>query len=272
MTSDAQLREMLLAKVCKGAFEELARKMRFSDKRFAVLPISCVAREFDNIPSVQMGHSTPSFQTRVFEIMKSIIYFRKVLDAVDVCPQNLQQMSAAVHEDLETPFTGFILEMDGSGTFVRLSPWETIAIHNRKAARSDELACERERAEQSCRALLEQHRERVHGLEAELKDTNKAYARIVEENDALSDEVDIANTKIMELAREKDRKWSSMQQQLHTHEATIAMMEVNTTSNPTMRSQITATKFSIEIISQQKCVCSSSLRKSRRVPPRHRRC
>ena len=247
MSSDDQLREMLLAKVCKGAFEGLAKKMRFSDKRFAVLPISCVAREFDNIPSIKMGQSTPSFQTRVFEIMKSIIYFRKILDAVDVCSQNLQRMSAAVHEDLETPFTGFILEMDGSGTFVRLSPWEIIAIHNRRAARSDELARERERAEQSCRALLEQHRERMNWLEAELKDTNKAYARIVEENDALSDEVDIANTKILELAREKDRKWTSMQQQLHTHEATIAMMEVGT-SNPPMRSQMIA--IALEIISQ----------------------
>lgn len=207
MISDDRLRNILLKNIERGTYEELVTLL---NPRFGILPVSCVAQDIlADVESESASNSShEKLQARIFDILKSILDFRKTWAGVD-----FQQAST---ENVPASFTGFVLERNVRNMFVRpISPHRAGEKHEIQESRI-----------QKSQILLEQHQQKITELKKELKDMNKAYAIVIEENDALVDEVDTANTKIRGLARNNDRKRKRMEEQQQVHETTIAMLQV----------------------------------------------
>ena len=102
-------------------YESVASKLTFSDRRFAILPVSCVAKDVvKSQPTIKADFSDLQFEHCVFLVLQSLISFRKKLYEIDIPLRKMRLMSALFEEDLVTPFSGFILQKDKSGRFVRL--------------------------------------------------------------------------------------------------------------------------------------------------------
>ena len=115
------LRDAVLARFSNASvYESLVTRMSFTDRRFSILPVSCVVKDVLKAhPGIKGGLADPQFERGVFLVLRSLLCFRKELQDVDVPLEKLRNMTSLFEVDLRSPFSGFILEKNPDGKFIR---------------------------------------------------------------------------------------------------------------------------------------------------------
>ena len=216
-------------------YEGVACKLSFSDTRFALFPVSCVVSNVVKTqPAIKADLSDLQFDNCVFIVLQSVLAFRKKMKDIEIPVAKARALSSIFEEKIVTPFSGFIVQRDLYGRFIR----------QRSTRIPDEPVNKRKHVDSEVASTYELFmdlRSTVTKLEKELKETNKNYAATVEENDALSDELETANSNIRALTRNNDRERKSIKTQLIQYEETIALLQVR--SEVVMFSRIVTFSF-----------------------------